>query len=189
MDLLGLLSEEGRRRLAARWEEVQRLAELAPRWMGAELLRLARRARAESCRWSAFDNVYDGQFIWHGVPELARRLGATALTADEALGGEWAPLSDYALRQRLGYCLANISRSAYYEMPAWELLLGEAANGNPVVMGIDFLCPGRPGDREDPITVRLEEIARVRGVEFTGSWSLAFTEGTSASRRRDRVRA
>ena len=184
-----LLSEESRQRLEHRRREVLRLAELSPRWLAAELLRLARRARTESCRWNAFDIVYDSQFIWHGVPELARRLGAGPLAADELVGDEWAGLSDYELRRGLGHCLGNIGQGAYFEMPAWELLLNEPANGNPVVMGVDFLCPGCPGDREDPLVVRLAEIARARGVPFDGIWSLSFLNGPDAPRRSERMRA
>jgi hypothetical protein len=133
MDWDRLLSEDSRRRLEHRRQEVLRIAELSPRWLAAELLRLARRARAESCRWSPFDNVYDSQFVWHGLPELARRLGAGALTADEQVGSEWAGLSDYELRRDLGHCLKNIGQAAYFEMPTWELLLNEPANGNPAM--------------------------------------------------------
>lgn len=168
------LSPESRARLEAQYVEISRLAGLTPRWLGAELLRLARRARAECCTYTAFDNVYDAQFVWHGVPELARRLGAGPLSADEVAASDWTALSDYALRVRLGHCVANISRTFYYWHDAWEILLNEPANGNPVVMGIDYLCPGIPGDKDDPLTRRLVEIAGCRGVPYDGRWDIGF---------------
>ncbi|MNR71858.1 hypothetical protein D3C71_25370 [compost metagenome] len=163
------LSVEARARLAAEAAEVQRLYGLQNPWLAAALLKLARQARQEAPEHRPFAGTYDSRLVWGIVPELARRLGPVQLQANE-VDQEIRALSDRELRVRTGHTLRNI---AHGTTPAWALLTRVAANGNPVVMAVDRLCPGTLGDREDPLVRDVEEVARYRGTPFQGTWTPA----------------
>jgi len=161
------LSAEARARIEHDRREAQRLYGLGNAWLAAALLAAAREAQAASPERAPGECTYDARLIWGIVPELARRLGVVKLTTNE-IDWEVRGLSDYDLRVRAGHTLKNIS---YSTVPGWRLLTRDIANGNAVVYAVDRLCPGRMGDREDPIVRNLTELAVCRGRPYAGVWT------------------
>ena len=164
------LSAEARARIEHDRREAQRLYGLGNAWLAAALLAAAREAQAASPERAPSECTYDARLIWGIVPELARRLGVVKLTTNE-IDWEMRGLSDYELRVRAGHTLKNIS---YSTAPGWRLLTRDIANGNAVVYAVDRLCPGRMGDREDPIVRNLTELAASRGRPYAGVWAPAI---------------
>lgn len=157
------LSEESQARLQAERRETSRLYGLTNQWLAAALLRLARDAR-KSTSMRPDDCTYDATLVWGIVPELARRLGAVKLEVAE-INWEVRTASNYELRQRAGYAISNAAERSSF---AWQMLTRLPVHGNPVVFGVDRLCPGVPGDLEDPIARQLTEVSRVRGKPYSG---------------------
>lgn len=161
------LSAEARARIEQDRREAQRLYGLGNAWLAAALLAAAREAQVASPECAPGEYTYDARLIWGIVPELARRLGVVKLTTNE-IDWEMRGLSNYQLRVRAGHTLKNIS---YSTAPGWRLLTRDIANGNAVVYAVDRLCPGRLGDREDPIVRNLTELAACRGRPYAGVWT------------------
>lgn len=171
MSIFGkLLSPEVRARLEQDRREALRLYSLGNAWLASALLAAAREAQAAATYWSPGDLTYDARLIWGIVPELARRLGVVKLTTNE-IDWEIRELSDYDLRVRAGYTLKNIG---YSTLPGWRQLIRDIGNGNMVVYAVDRLCPGRMGDRDDPIVRNLTELAACRGRPYDGVWTPAM---------------
>lgn len=164
------LSAEAQARIEQDRREAQRLYGLGNAWLAAALLAAAREAQAASPERKPGECTYDARLIWGIVPELARRLGVVKLTTNE-IDWEIRELSDYELRVRAGHTLKNIS---YSTAPGWRLLTRDIGNGNAVVYAVDRLCPGRMGDRDDPIVRNLTELAACRGRPYAGVWTLAM---------------
>lgn len=164
------LSAEARARVEHDRREALRLYGLGNAWLAAALLAAARQAQSATPERRPDECTYDARLIWGIVPELARRLGVVKLTTNE-IDWEIRELSDYQLRVRAGYTLKNIS---YSTAPGWRLLTRDIANGNAVVYALDRLCPGRMGDREDPIVRNLTELAACRGRPYAGVWTPAI---------------
>lgn len=161
------LSAEARVRIEQDRREAQRLYGLGNAWLAATLLAAAREAQAASPERAPGECTYDARLIWEIVPELARRLGVVKLTTNE-IDWEIRELSDYELRVRAGHTLKNIS---YSTAPGWRLLTRDIAHGNAIVYAVDRLCPGRMGDREDPIVRNLTELAACRCRPYSGVWT------------------
>jgi hypothetical protein len=147
--------------------EAFRLYRLTNTWLACALVKLAREAQKVSPEYLPEDNTYNARLIYGIVPELARRLGPVKLDMRE-LDWEIRELSDYELRERAGHCLLNIRDT---DLPGWVMLTREVANGNPVLYAMDRLCPGVLGDRDDPVTRRLTEMAEYRKKPYTGVWT------------------
>lgn len=162
-----LLSPEARARIEHDRREALRLYGLGNVWLAAALLAAARQAQAAAPDRAPDECTYDARLIWGIVPELARRLGIVKLTTNE-IDWEIRELSDYELRVRAGYTLKNIGDST---LPGWRMLTREIGNGNMVVYALDRLCPGRLGDREDPIVRNLTELAACRRRPYDGVWT------------------
>lgn len=161
------LPPEALARIQAESREATRLYGLRNAWLASALLQLARQAQASRPEIRAGECTYDARLIWGIVPEIARRLGVVKLTTNE-IDWEIRPLSDYQLRVRTGYTIANTER---HRLPGWSQLTRDPEGCNAVVVALDRLCPGRVEDRDDPITRRLVEIARVRGTTYNGVWT------------------
>jgi len=157
--------------------EITRLHGLTDIWLANEILKLARQARAcssypynedvrELAPVSAWHLTYEARLVWGVIPELARRIGVVKLATNE-IDWEIRELSDYELRLRVGYCIQNVGPSLN---PGWKMITRELVNGNPIAMAADRLLPGRVGDRDDPITRNISEVARNRGVAYRGVW-------------------
>lgn len=164
------LSQEIRDFLNAKEVELARLYKLNNRWLADALLQLSRAARLESPHLTSEENVYENTFIWHVVPEIARRLGATKFLLGEREDWEINHMSNEKLRDRSFRCIQNISESTYWKKSGWYLLLNDPLNGNPVVYAIDRLSPGDM-ENKDALTKRMLEIARIRKVEYLGVWT------------------
>lgn len=162
-----LLSPEVRARLEQDRREALRLYGLGNAWLAAALLAADREAQAAAPFWAPGDLTYDARLIWGIVPELARRLGVVKLTTNE-IDWEIRELSDYDLRVRAGYTLKNIG---YSTLPGWRQLTRDIGNGNMVLYAVDRLCPGRMGDRDDPIVRNLTELASCRRRPYDGAWT------------------
>ncbi len=164
-----LLSEQSVRNLHATRVEVARLYNLPDRWLAAEILKLARAAQKELLAEGFLpgDCVYDASFAWQVLPEIAKRLGATKFNQDERSDRSICVLSDSAFRFHAGYFIINSGTKAIRN----SILSHEPANGNPVVFALDRIAFPQEGD---PIAIRLEEIARIRSVPFTGMWAPDF---------------
>jgi len=161
-----LLSPETRARLEAERTETFRLFGLTDDWLANALLKLAREAQATSTSLRPDTPTYNARLIYGIVPEVARRLGAVNLNQRE-IDYEIRALSDYGLRVRAGHCIGNIADS---NEPGWALLTRDVGFGNPVAFALDRILPGRPGDRDDPINRRVQELAETKRLAYTGSW-------------------
>ncbi|PNG50151.1 MULTISPECIES: hypothetical protein [unclassified Variovorax] len=166
------LSEECRSRLDQEASEANRLYRLTNQWLASALLKLAREAR-KSTTLRPDDCTYDSSLVWGVVPELARRLGRVKLEVAE-IDWEVRDLTNYELRCRIGATLGNVAERS---SAAWLLLTRTPVNGNPVAYGADRLQPGVVGDRQDRLTCAIAEVARCRGVAYSGVWSPALTPG------------
>ena len=164
------LSSEARERMQQDQREAARLYGLTNAWLAAALLAAARQAQAASPDLDPSEPTYESRLIWGIVPELARRLGVVKLTTKE-IDWEIRELSNYQLRLRAGYTIKNIACSA---RPGWRTLTRDMGNGNGVVYAIDRLCPGRMGDREDPVVRSLTELSLCRGRPYAGIWTPAL---------------
>jgi hypothetical protein len=155
--------------------EALRLYRLTDIWLANALLKLAREAQKSSPEYGPNDEHYGARLIYGVVPELARRLGIVKLDTRE-IDWEVRELNGYELRERAGHCLLNTRSS---DLPGWVMLSREVANGNPVVYAMDRLCPGVLGDRDDPVTRRLTELAAYRKRSYQGIWTpeMSDTEG------------
>jgi hypothetical protein len=147
--------------------EAFRLYGLTNSWLASALIKLAREAQKISPEFRPEDNTYNARLIYGIVPELARRLGPIKLEMRE-IDWEIRELNNYELRERAGYCLLNIRNT---DLPGWVMLSREVANGNPVVYAMDRLCPGRLGDKDDPVTKRITELSAYRKKTYTGVWT------------------
>ena len=169
------LSEEVRAEIAQDNAELERLYGLTNQWLASALLKLARQAQASTPQYRPEDPTYNSRLVWGIVPELARRLGTVKLVLGE-IDWEIRELSNYDLRLRIGITLANVGTEAH--LPGWKMLSKEAVNGNPVVFGIDRLCPGNVTDLDDRLVRRAQEVARYRGVKYSGVWTPEFRKSS-----------
>ncbi len=129
------------RRRAAESREVKRLGGLSDRWLANELLRLARRVRADLPADGG--DGYVGMLLWDVVPEVARRLGAPLLPT-ESIDHELRVARGDGLRAAVAACLRNVGphllRAAMRPDEPFcpvALLTRPPGEGNPVTMGLD----------------------------------------------------
>ena len=165
-------SPETRAAILAERTESLRLYGLTDTWLAAALLQLARQAQKISPEHAPSDYSDNARLIYGFVPEICRRLGTVRLTMPE-IDWEIREMNNYELREYAGRCILNVRES---NLPGWVMLTRETANGNPVVYGLDRLCPGELGNRDDPITRRLTEIADARQKPYSGVWTFAMLD-------------
>lgn len=178
------LTAEARARLEAKHDELDRLFGLPDRWLAEELLRLARTTRQafpEKLK-DPWGIIYDANFVWHVVPEVAKRLGATNFQPNEAADTRVVGLDNAALREVVGSYVKNISFGRWAieredNLPlAPEILANEPCNGNPVAFAMDRLAPAPEAgcDRDDYVARSVREVSRARRLEETPYWSPAM---------------
>lgn len=185
-----MLSANQRAQIANTNRELARLYGLTDRWLAAWLLDTARFLRRRNPERLGDPNsvVYEPNFLWQLLPEIAKRLGATRLDPNEAT--RYASLSHAGLRELAGVYLANVSeyqlgheydRDATHPDPA-ELVTHEIVHGNPVAFAIDRLCPPaeRTPDRPDYIAARLREVTARRGHGIHEAWHPALSARATA---------
>lgn len=176
------LSPESIRRIERERTELARIHALEDRWLGEEILRLARRARSENPGLLADPRgtSYSPNFVWQVIPEIARRLGAKP-GLNEATNPDFSRADDRRLREITGHYLANSSLRYGMdrqidrgdEITAIALLEHEACNGNPVAMAIDRICPPAPqGETQnDPLARSIWSVGRYLDGVQVGAWS------------------
>lgn len=167
-----LMSDDLKRFVDDLHAESIRMYKLTDSELANELLQLARVARDDSPELKHDRGVYDTEFVWHALPELARRLGGISddnLSIHER-NAEARRMSDLELRELVGYCISFISVSSHWRKPGWSILLKDPANGNPVIYALDRLSPGDI-NHPDKIVTRMAEIAKYRKVEYNGVWT------------------
>lgn len=177
-----ILSPELRRQREMMTRELERLYRLPDRWLGEELLKLARRAREENPKLLGQYEArsYSDSFVWEVVPEVARRLGAK-LSPNESQSHEFRALHATRLRQVVGTYLQNTSLRYGLQaplpygdrVPAIEILEHEFVNGNPVAFAMDRLADPAPEgqDRDDWLARHLREVGRYVGLTPVDRWS------------------
>ncbi len=177
-----LLSPESIRRIELMDAELARIHALDDRWLGEEVLRLARRARQENPGLLADPRggTYPPNLVWQVIPEVARRLGAKP-GLNEATDRDIVESDDRRLRQRVGLYLANsdlrYGMDGRYDrgeaLTAIEKLEHLPCNGNPVAMAIDRICPPAPKgeDRDDPLARDMWSVGRYLDGVQVAAWS------------------
>lgn len=160
--------------------EVDRLFGLPDRWLAEELLRLARRMRHDfpAELGNPHANSYSPALVWHLVPEIARRLGATRLQPNEATHADISGLTDAELRQAVAVFLQHGSPGRWLQIQeadrpsAGDILGHDLANGNPIAIAMDRLAPPpEPGDiGEDWLARHIHDISIRRGHQPATGW-------------------
>lgn len=186
IDFSRLLTPAQRTRLARTRAENACLHALPDRWLAEALLRMARQIRAAhpDRPGNPRDCVYEPTFVWHVVPEVAKRLGATRLLPNEASDPRVSTLDGQALREPAGVCLQNVALDRWgrgdvleREAPSpEEILCHSISNGNPLAFALDRLCPApeEGADWHDWIARHMRESSRFRGLSPTPAWSPAL---------------
>jgi hypothetical protein len=186
IDWSKLLTSAQIERLKRTGSEIARLYALPDRWLAAELLRLARALRQEfpDQLSDPYAAAYEPSFVWHVVPETAKRLGAKVLLPNEAKLAEIVRLDGPEFRACVGIYLKHVSPHRWrpasdqaMPQPA-DILCHSIANGNPVAFAVDRLspAPSHSEDREDWIARHVREISRARGFDETPYWSPGLQE-------------
>lgn len=180
VDFSAMLSPQAREALEKSRCEMARIYALPDRWLGEELLRLARRAREELPEALGSRDAqagYDAALVWDVVPEISRRLGCRKLQADEGLWRGLREADGQMFRRYAGACLQNNSIAYWAERQkascgAAALLSREVVNGNPVAIGVDRLYRASPVglDQDDFIARQVREVSKLRGFAETAVW-------------------
>jgi len=198
-----LLTAAQRAALDAERREIARLHGLSDRWLADALLRMAREVRrAHPDRLGDPRGiVYETSFVWHLVPELAKRMGASRLLPNKATDQRFAAADGRELRRLAGIYLRHTALDRWRRpnvagaerragMLPETLLCRAIANGNPVAFAADRICPApAPGDdRDDWIARHVREVSAHRGLEPTPYWTPAM-QARGEHRAADRQQA
>lgn len=196
-NIRSIMSPGMRGRIDTSTTEMARLHALPDRWLGQEILRLARAARTlhPAELGTPGGMTYGVNLVWQIAPEAARRLGVTNLSPNEATDPEVRMASPEEFRQMIGQYIAHSSLDRLDNIRRrdlgtcdtdtrpgpGEMLCHEACNGNPLAMAADRIsAPPAPGcDRDDPIARSLREISVRRGFAETPFWSPALSKTSS----------
>ena len=178
---LGWSAEDIAARGAKASNEISRLYGLQDRWLAEALLRLTRDIRdRHPDKFNLLSEMsYSCNLVWHIVPEVARRLGATKFRSNENTKDEFRYCSGFDLRIAAGMSLlhsdiASLGFDVPGTTPSSEEILGHPiSNGNPVVFALDRIAPAavRRTDRKDWLARHLREISRERGHRETPHWT------------------
>jgi hypothetical protein len=160
--------------------EMARLHGLADRFLGRALIDLARKAVDADPELGGDPRKkgYESLLIRSVLPRLALSLGETGLTRLEAAGARAAPDPGPELRSLVGTCLNNASFRPFANSadPQLRALTFGFANGSPVTIGLDRVCP--PNYTSDDWVARhIREISRARfGDERFSAWEPAMQD-------------
>lgn len=185
----GLLSANSRACIDASRVTMARLHALPDRFLGRELLRLARAARTQVLVTDAYMadpqyGTYNVALLWHVLPEMAARLGETSFELNERkdpwmaakTGADFREcVSSYITHNDLGHRYGYKGDQA--EPNPCYLLGHEPCNGNPIAIALDRLCP--PFDTSaDDAARRIREAGRCRfgNDAVVNAWSPAFQD-------------
>ena len=178
------LSEATQIRLGLMSKEIDRIYSLPDRWLAEELLRLCRRAREEAPEKlkDPTAQTYEAVLVWHLVPEIAKKLGATRFETNEAQYANFKDISAEELRAHASNFLShtNLDKLAPSQMKpsACEILNHEPANGNPIAMAVDRIAPvlEAASTRGEWLSAHIRQVSRMRGHDETPHWSPSMME-------------
>lgn len=161
--------------------EITRLYGLPDIELATYLLTLARGLRAEFPDQLSDPNgaTYEANLVWHLIPEVAKRLGATGILPHEATYSHIATLKNDELRNCVGTYLKHVAIHHFApdsarDTPSFaDIACHDIANGNPVAIAVDRIhpAPAAWADRHDWIARYVREISAARGHEQTPYWS------------------
>lgn len=154
LDIFSLMSPDVVERMKRSKVECQRIVALDDGDLAAEIVRLARQARAlhpdELRRGDVYQDTYTTALFYDVIPEIARRLGGVEGLEDE-VRDEIATLSDEQLREWAVDTLARTSlvprNPTEGVVDPWEVLRDEVGTGfNPVLAAVDRIrLVSKPG--------------------------------------------
>lgn len=174
------LSPATQRRLTKLHEEALRLYRLPDRWLAQELLRLARRARLEQPEHlhRGRPMSYATSFVWHLLPNLAERLGATDFRPGENAHPDIVSAEGPFLRELVSSYMQNHGLSTLPQQrernrpSAIDIITRDPANGNPIAIALDRVAPalvnGKPS--QDWLARYIQEISNIRGRQPRSHW-------------------
>jgi hypothetical protein len=182
-DFKKLMSPELRKRHEAKIVEIDRLYQLPDRWLGRELMTLARNVRASGVFGDGYPDysVAQSALFWDLIPEITSRMGETVFQPAER------PLyvrrmDDQELRARVSELIWSdrvIARTfddrLFRDFNPYLLLVNDACNGNPVAIGLDRFAAVSE-DAPDKIGDFVFQIADRRGHEASFYWRPEFNE-------------
>ncbi|MTH96002.1 hypothetical protein [Roseibium sp. RKSG952] len=178
MDFHELMTPAARRQNESMADEIERIYELSDRWLAADLVRLARKAKELEPDLYARVGTIEHDLVSNIIPEIAARLGETNFKPDER-GGGVRGLQGWELRLRAGACFesAGFSTAGRTEDKPGviEVLLHEPDNGNPVGIALDRVVPAHDAD-DDYFASTVREVARYRGHGDFAMWTPSLTE-------------
>lgn len=153
-------------------EEVERLFYLSDRFLGRAIIGAVRTARSIRPDGFAHHRVpgelrHAAALVWDIGPEIARRLGETDIRPSE-IRPQVRAVSDVNLRfwtwrcfQKTAVAFLNADSDAE-RYSAWQLLLNDPSDGNPLFVALDRLAP--PRNAQDDICARyIAARDRIRG--------------------------
>lgn len=178
VDFHELMTPAARRQSESMADEIERIYELSDRWLAADLVRMARKAKELEPDLYARAGTLENDLVSNIIPEIAARLGETRFKADER-GGGVRGLQGWELRLRAGVCLesagfSTVGRTA--DRPGViEVLLHEPDNGNPVGIALYRVEPAHDAD-DDYCAITVREVARYRGHGDHAMWTPRLTQ-------------
>jgi hypothetical protein len=157
-----------------------RLHGLPDRFLGRALIDLSRGAIEADPELGGDPRQrgYESILIRSVLPRLATDLGETRLSRLERAGARATPASPAELRSLTGTCLNNSAFRSFIKSPDPQLraLTLGFANGSPVTIGLDRVCPPTPTS-DDWVVTHIREISRARfGDERFSSWEPAMQD-------------
>ena len=160
--------------------EMARLHGLPDRFLGRALIELARNAITADPDLGGDPRKrgYESLLIRSVLPRLALALGETGLTALEAAGARAAPEPGPELRTLIGTCLNNAVFRPFVGQPdpLLRALTFGFANGSPITIGLDRVCPPTYGS-DDWVARHIREVSRARfGEERFSAWEPAMQD-------------
>jgi hypothetical protein len=158
--------------------EMTRIHALPDRFLGRTLLSLSRRAIAAAPDLSAGGHGYESLIIECLLPRLALQLGETGLSPNERAGACATPAPGPDLREFAGTCLNNAAFACFLKEddPLLRALSLDFANGSPVTIGLDRVCPPVPS-ASDWVARHIREVCHARfGDERFTAWEPAMQD-------------
>lgn len=142
-----LMSEEQISNTRKAEAEISRLRGLTDVWLANAILKLARDCRQTFPLNLSDPNarIYDNALVWHLIPEIAKRLGATNIQPNEARRLDFIEATDIELAQYTEDYVCNISMGSWEtalpvaSFPSHQLLSRNKELGNPVVIAADHM--------------------------------------------------
>ena len=166
---------------------IHTLYNLPDRFFARRLIAFAREARLRIHSTTTTRNEpgcgsYTASLLWSVIPELSYRLGETRFQTNERFDVDMRAECDLDFRMTVASFLKESSLRKFVDRDlaapdACYILSHEVANGNPIAIAIDRICPPTE-ESNDWITRLIQKVGRSRfGFDQTHrTWSPAFAE-------------